>query len=52
MATGRALIDVQKGELRLWVHEEEVTFSVFHAIKYLGASDSFFRIDAMDDLVF
>ena len=51
LATGRALIDVQKGELRLRVHEEEVTFSVFNAIKYPGVSDTCFRIDALDALV-
>ena len=34
LATGRAMIDVQKGELRLRVQEEEVTFNVFNAIKH------------------
>ena len=51
LATGRALIDVQKGELRLRVQEEEVTFNVLKAIKYPGASDSCFCIDALDTLV-
>ena len=32
LATRRALIDVQEGELKLRVQEEEVTFSVFNAI--------------------
>ena len=31
LATGRALIDVQKGELKLRVQKEEVTFNVFAA---------------------
>ncbi|XP_062104040.1 uncharacterized protein LOC133815189 [Humulus lupulus] len=31
LATGRALIDVQKGELKLRVQNEEVTFNVFSA---------------------
>ncbi|XP_062112540.1 uncharacterized protein LOC133823710 [Humulus lupulus] len=31
LATGRALIDVQKGELKLRVQNEEVTFDVFAA---------------------
>ena len=31
LATGRAVIDVQQGELRLKVQEEEVTFNVFNA---------------------
>ncbi|XP_039129088.1 uncharacterized protein LOC120265278 [Dioscorea cayenensis subsp. rotundata] len=47
LATGRALIDVQKGELCLRVQEEEVTFNVFDAIKYPQASDCCFRIDDM-----
>ena len=50
-ATGGALIDVQKGKLRLWVHEEEVTFSVLNTIKYPGISDTCFRIDALNALV-
>ncbi|XP_022858335.1 uncharacterized protein LOC111379225 [Olea europaea var. sylvestris] len=40
LATGRALIDVQREELRLRVQEEEVTFNVFDAIKY---SDTIFN---------
>ena len=31
LATGRALIDVQKGELKLRVQKEDVTFNVFAA---------------------
>ena len=34
LAMGRAMIDVQKGELGLRVQEEEVTFNVFNAIKH------------------
>ena len=34
LAMGRAMIDLQKGELRLRVQEEEVTFNVFNAIKH------------------
>ncbi|XP_022864646.1 uncharacterized protein LOC111384579 [Olea europaea var. sylvestris] len=44
LATGRALIDVQRGELRLRVQEEEVTFNVFDAIKYPDTSESCFSI--------
>ena len=42
LATGRAMIDVQKGELRLRVQEEEVTFNVFNAIKHPHDTDSCF----------
>ena len=51
LATGRALIDGQKGELRLRVQEEEVIFNVFNAIKYPRASDSCFRIDEIEAIV-
>ena len=34
LATGWAFIDVQKGELKLMVQDEEVTFYVFNAMKH------------------
>ena len=40
LAMGRAMIDVQKGELRLRVQEEEVTFNVFNAIKHPRDTES------------
>ena len=45
LAIGRALIDVQKGELKLCVQGEEETFKVFKATKHLN-SDEVFYIDA------
>ncbi|XP_075479310.1 uncharacterized protein LOC142520193 [Primulina tabacum] len=50
LATGRALIDVEKGELVLRLNDEKVTFNVFRSMKYLGSSDCY-RIDAIDDIV-
>ncbi|XP_075499729.1 uncharacterized protein LOC142538253 [Primulina tabacum] len=51
LATGRALIDVQKGELVLRLNDEKVTFNVFRSMKYpVGPSDCY-RIDAIDDIV-
>ncbi|XP_062108151.1 uncharacterized protein LOC133819026 [Humulus lupulus] len=41
LATGQALIDVQKGELKLRVQEEEVVFNVFKAMTYPKVSDSY-----------
>ena len=35
LATGKALIDVQKSKLKLRVQGEEVTFKVFKAIRHL-----------------
>ncbi|XP_073279577.1 uncharacterized protein [Primulina huaijiensis] len=51
LATGKALIDVQEGQLRLRMGEEEITFNVFNALKHTLHSDSCFRIDAFDSLV-
>ena len=51
LAIGRALIDVQKGELRLRVQEEEVTFRVFNAIKHPLDNDSCFRVDVTEAIV-
>ncbi|XP_075483578.1 uncharacterized protein LOC142523730 [Primulina tabacum] len=51
LATGKALIDVQEGKLRLRVGEEEITFDVFNALKHTLHSDSCYRIDAFDAFV-
>ena len=51
LAMGREMIDVQKGELRLRVQEEEVTFNVFNAIKHPHDNDSCFRVDVLEAIV-
>ena len=51
LATGRALIDVQKRELKLRVQEEEVTFKVFNAIEHLHDNDSCFKLDMIEAIV-
>ncbi|XP_075483716.1 uncharacterized protein LOC142523870 [Primulina tabacum] len=51
LATGKALIDVQKGKLKLRVGKKEITFNVFKALKHILHSDSCYRIDAFDSLV-
>ncbi|XP_062113223.1 uncharacterized protein LOC133824357 [Humulus lupulus] len=51
LATGKALIDVQKGELRLRVQGDEVVFSVFKAMTYSRASDNCYSIDVIDNVV-
>ncbi|XP_024964941.1 uncharacterized protein LOC112505239 [Cynara cardunculus var. scolymus] len=35
LATGRTLIDVQKGELTMRLQDQKVTFNVFNSLKYL-----------------
>ena len=42
LATGGALIDVQKGELKLRVQDDEVTFNVFKAMRHSTESDACF----------
>ncbi|XP_062080137.1 uncharacterized protein LOC133784885 [Humulus lupulus] len=51
LATGQALIDVQKGELKLRVEGDEVVFSVFKEMTYLMASDSCYSVDVIDKAV-
>ena len=34
LATGRALMNVQKGELTLIVNKEEVTFNIYEAMRF------------------
>ena len=51
LATGRAMIDVQKGELRLRVQEEEVKFNVFNAIKNPRDTNSCFLVDMLEAIV-
>ncbi|XP_062075563.1 uncharacterized protein LOC133779641 [Humulus lupulus] len=50
-ATGQALINVQKGELKLRVQGEEVVFNVFKAMTYPKASDSCFSVDVVEEVV-
>ncbi|XP_073133850.1 uncharacterized protein [Henckelia pumila] len=49
LATGKALIDVQKGELVLRLNDERVVFNVFHSMKYPSNVSNCFRIDATDE---
>ena len=48
LAMGKALIDVQKGELRLRVQEEEVIFKVFNAIKHPHGNEGCFRVNVIE----
>ena len=41
LATGRTLIDVQKGELTMRVQDEQVTFNVFKAMKLPDEPEEF-----------
>ncbi|XP_027338039.1 uncharacterized protein LOC113851970 [Abrus precatorius] len=52
LATGRALIDVQKGELMLRVQDEKVTFNVFEALKHPSDDSTCMRVDILESMSF
>ncbi|XP_073119970.1 uncharacterized protein [Henckelia pumila] len=49
---GKALIDVQKGELLLRVGEEKISFDVFNALKFSQNNEECFQLDVVDSLLF
>ena len=51
LATSKAMIDVQEGELKLRVQDDEVRFSVFNAVRHLVESDACFMIEAVEAIV-
>ena len=51
LATGRATIDVQEGELKLRVQDDEVGFSVFNAVRHPMESNACFMIEAVEAIV-
>ena len=51
LATGRAMIDVQRGELKLRVQEEEVKFNVFEAVRHQAESDTCFMAEIVEAIV-
>ncbi|XP_022875808.1 uncharacterized protein LOC111394287 [Olea europaea var. sylvestris] len=51
LATGRALIDVQKGQLILRLNEEELTINVFRAFRFQSEPDSCMQIDVIKEVV-
>ena len=51
LATGRELIDVQRGELKLRVQEEEVKFNVFEAVRHPAESDTCFMAEMVEAIV-
>ncbi|XP_016168846.1 uncharacterized protein LOC107611436 [Arachis ipaensis] len=51
LATARAIIDVEKGEMVLRVHEEQMVINVFKAMQYPAKKENCMRIDMVDTLV-
>jgi hypothetical protein len=48
LATGRTLIDVQKGELTMRVQDQNVTFNVFRAMKFPTEDEECFSVETVD----
>ena len=51
IATGRVMIDVQRGELKLRVQDDEVKFNVFEAVRHPVESDTCFMIETVEAIV-
>ena len=51
LATGRVIIDVQRGELKLRVQDDEVKFNVFEAMRHPVESDTCFMIETVEAIV-
>ena len=51
LATSRAMIDVQRGELKLRVQDDEVKFNVFEAVRHPIESDTCFMIETVEAIV-
>ena len=51
LATGRAMIDVQRRELKFRVQEDEVKFNVFEAVRHPEESDTCFMTETVEAIV-
>ncbi|MCI78300.1 hypothetical protein A2U01_0099570, partial [Trifolium medium] len=51
LATGRALIDMEMGELMLRTHGEQIMFNVFEAMKRHDDDPECFRIEVVDEVI-
>ncbi|MCH93279.1 hypothetical protein A2U01_0014227, partial [Trifolium medium] len=51
LATGRTLIDVERGELMLRLDEEQVCFKVFEAIKSHGKTPECYKVEVVEEVV-
>ena len=51
LVTGRAMIDVQNGELKLRVQDDEVKFNVFEAVRHPAESETCFIVETVEAIV-
>ncbi|XP_016506363.1 uncharacterized protein LOC107824139 [Nicotiana tabacum] len=50
LATGRALMDSERNEIKIWVNDEEVTFQVTKAMKLPHEYESISVVDIVDEV--
>ena len=50
LATGKTLIDVQKGKLTLRVQDDKSNINVFEAVKYPADNDECYQVNIVDEL--
>ncbi|XP_015940306.1 uncharacterized protein LOC107465848 [Arachis duranensis] len=51
LATAKAIIDVEKGEMVLRVHNEQIIINVFKAMQYTPEKEKHIRVKMIEDLV-
>jgi hypothetical protein len=51
LATGRALIDLELGEIKLRVNDEEVSFNVFEAMRHKKEDLQSYKVDFIDEIL-
>ncbi|XP_061339399.1 uncharacterized protein LOC133286070 [Gastrolobium bilobum] len=51
LATAQAIIDVEKGKLKLRMDDEKVTSNVFDVMKHAKDNNDYFRVDILEELL-
>ena len=51
LAIDRAMVDVQQGELKLRVQDDEVRFNVFNVVRHPTETDAWFMIEVVEAIV-
>ena len=51
LSIGRAMIDVQRGDLKLRVQDDKVKFNVFEAVRHPTESDTCFMIETVEAIM-
>ena len=41
LATGRALVDMEKGQMKFWLNNEETTFNICRSMRHSGGSNQY-----------